>query len=351
MPNENIWYVYPMQHLVSFQLIAKKHIEQLRRKFKIQEVDEKGFTNILPYTNPFVIVHPLLYIAGQNYEHFIFQRAFIDTMIGVEVADSDRVSNEAVNISNVADALIVPSNFSKNAYQSSGTRIPIHVIPHGLSSHFYRPKREPNRKEFKYLDKMKKEKNYIYLLFFLWHSSHRKGADLVYHVFNQLSKERDNVVLILKSSSLSFGQGMMFDQQKTILIAGWLEEDDIVDLYDLADIYLLFSRGGGFELNGLEALSRGLITLGAEVGAWTDYLPKEFLLPISRMVKVLPNNAYHVGLGGEIDIDKATDKLIEIVDNIDEWKARAREYSKYILENYSWDKIGEKLIKVIETYL
>jgi len=349
--SKDIWYVYPMHHVVSFQLVAKRHIEQLRKKFKVQEIAEKGFTSILPYTNPLVIVHPLLYIAGQDYEHFIYQRSFIDKLIGVEVADSDRVSDLAVNITNIADALIVPSTFSKKAYESSGTKIPIYVVPHGLSQEYYRPPRQLERAELKLLQKIKSQKKYIFLLFFLWHSSHRKGADLVYRVFNNLNKERDNVVLVLKSSSLSIGQGLMFDEHKTILISGWLSDQEVVDLYDLCDIYLLFSRGGGFEINGLEALARGLITLGAEYGAWTDYLPKEFQLPVARWVKVFPDNPYHIGMGAEIDVEKTTDKLIEIIDNIDEWKEKARIYSKYIRENYSWDKVGEKLIKVVENYI
>jgi len=348
---KTLWYVYPVHHTVSFTLVARKYIEQLRKAFTVQEVGEKGFLNIFPATYPTVLIHPLIYIAGGNFEKYMFVRSRFNKVLGFEVADSDRISDSAVNICNTADAIILPSNFAKESYINSGVNVPIYVVPHGLGDEYYRSPREPKREELRLIKRIKEEKNYVYLLFFLWHSGHRKGADLVYHTINKLSKERPNVVLILKGSGLSIGASLSFDQSKTVLITGWLDNDDVVDLYDLADIYPLFSRGGGFELNGLEALARGVITLAAEKGSWTDYLPKEFLLPIARWVDVLPGNPYHVGKGPEIDVDKAVDRLVEIIDDLDEWKAKAREYAEKVKERFSWTKIGEQLIKVVENYV
>lgn len=348
---KTIWYVYPTHHVVSFALVAKRHVEQLRKAFIVQEIEEKAFSHISPTTNPTVLVHPLLYIAGSNYERYIFLRGKINKLIGVEVADSDRISEQAVSICNIADAIIVPSTFAQKAYVNSGVAVPVHVVPHGLSKHYYRPKRPPQHREIEFIRRLKKAKNYVMLLFFLWHSSFRKGADLVYRVVTKLQRARPNIVLILKGSGLSIAHGMTFNETKTILISGWLSDDDVVDLYDSADIYLLFSRGGGFEMNGLEALARGLIVLGAERGAWCDYLPQEFRLPVARWVKVFPDNPYHVGYGPEIDIEKAVDRLIEIIDNIDKYKEIARKYSQEVRSQYSWDKIGEKLINIVKEYV
>lgn len=346
----SIWYVYPIHHKVSFNLIAEQHIRQIRKKYKVQKIEERGFLHVTPRSSPFVIVHPLLYICGKNVERFAFVRGFMRRVIGVEVADSNRVSMKAVTICNIADALIVPSTWAREAYIKSGVAVPVHVVPHGLSEEFYKPPMEPENDQLKFIKKIKKERNYIYLLFFLWHSSWRKGADLVYKVTERICKERDNVVLILKGSSLSINSTLAFNEQKTILVTGWLSNKDLVALYDMCDIYLLFSRGGGFELNGLEALARGLVVVAPEKGSWTDYLPKESLVPIARWVHPLPNNEYHIGLGGEIDTEKAVDKILSIIDDLDEWKARYREYAIKAREKYSWDKVGEILLDVIDKY-
>ena len=159
------------------------------------------------------------------------------------------------------------------------------------------------------------------------------------------------MVLLLKSSVLTIGEGLKFDEDKTILVSGWLSDNDVVALYDMSDIYLLFSRGGGFELNGLEALARGNIVLAPEYGSWVDYIPEEDRLPVARWVKVLPGNEYHIGLGPEIDVNKAVDKLLCIIDNLDEWKIKHLKYAREIREKYSWDKVGEKLIKIISMYV
>jgi len=349
--NKELWYVYPMHHVVSFRIVAEHHVKELRKYYKVQEVPERGFENIYAYSNPLVIIHPLLYIAGRNLQKFIWLKARYRKILGVEVADSDRVSDLAVHICNLVDGLIVPSTWSKKAYKDSGVIPPVYVVPHGLSKHFYRKPRTPPRKELQLLHLLKKKKKYVFLLFFLWHSAGRKGADLVYHTVNKLCESRNNVVLVLKSSSLSFAQSLAFDKNKTFLISGWLNDDEIVDLYDLCDIYLLFSRGGGFEINGLEALARGEIVLAGEKGSWTDYLPKEYLLPIKKWVKVFNLNPYHIGYGCEIDVDKAVDKLIKIIDNIDKWKEKARKYAVEVRKKYSWENVGKILKNVIDKYI
>lgn len=347
---EELWYVYPMQHLVSFKLIAERHIEQLRKRYVIQEVDENGFLNIYPYSTPNVVIHPLLYICGKNFNRFMLMRGRLNNVIGVEVADSNMVSPKAVNLCNLCDCIIVPSSFSRDAYVRSGVGVPVEVVPHGLEKHFYLPKQKPIDRKLRYVHSLKQRKGFIYLLYFLWHSSWRKGSDLVYRVLTNVQRERDNVVLVLKSSSLTLGEGLTLDKNRVVLISGWLKEKDLVALYDMCDIYLLFSRGGGFEKNGLEALARGLVVLAPEYGAWTDYLPRDSLVKVARWVEVLPGNEYHIGLGPEIDVEEATDRLLEVIDNLDEWKARYREYAEVARKRYSWDRVGETLIKIVSRY-
>jgi len=97
-------------------------------------------------------------------------------------------------------------------------------------------------------------------------------------------------------------------------------------------------------------LSRGEIVLGAEEGSWRDYLPDEFTLPVARRVKVFENNPFHIGMGPEIDVQKAIDKILNIVDNIDKWKERASKVSAEIRKKWTWDNAGEKLINVVEQY-
>jgi glycosyltransferase involved in cell wall biosynthesis len=346
-----LWYVYPLHHVVSFTLVGKRHIEQLKKRYKVEEVGEVSVFDIYPYSKPVVIIHPLIYAAGDKLEKLVYFSSMCQSVLGVEVADSDMISNQAVAVANSVNAIILPSKFAEEAYRRSGVVVPIHIVPHGVPSEFLRGKREPADGNLKLLKKLKDEKKYVYLLYFLWHSGFRKGADLVKKAVDEIQKSRDNVVLVMVSFFNNPSINIVFQENKVVNITGFLEDPNKVDLYDICDIYLLFSRGGGFEINGLEALSRGEIVIAPDAGAWTEYLPSEFLVKTAKWVRVFFDNPYHIGNGPEIDVDKAVDKILFIIDNLDSWKEKAESYAKTIRQQYSWDSVGEKLIKVVSQYV
>lgn len=345
-----LWYVYPIRHRVSFTIIAKEHVKQLRKYYTVYEIEEKAFLSIVPYSQPNVCVHPYLYALLSEFDVYSRLKARYSTVFGFEVADSDRISPIAINAVNQADVLIVPSEWSRQAYLRSGTKIPVHVVPHGLRKEFYRKKRLPVHPTLQELFLMKMKRNPVLIFFFIWHSSFRKGLDLVYKIMKRLQKERDNVVLVLNAVYPGDKLVSELAKLKTVLLVGWYNLPDFVDLMDICDIYLLTSRGGGFEMLGLEALARGEIVVAPDKGPWTEYLPKESLVKTARFVTVLPNNPIHIGKGPEIDVEKAVDKLCEIIDNLSEWKEKYAKYSIYIRKNYSWDAIGIKLNQVISKY-
>ena len=137
-----------------------------------------------------------------------------------------------------------------------------------------------------------------------------------------------------------------------IVVSGWLTESQKMELYDLSDIYTLFTRGGGFEMNGLEAVARGLVTLAPKGGAWDDYLPSFSLLPSRKCRYVLKDNPIHVGGGVEVVVDRAVDKALEILDNLEEYKAKVREHvEKNVKNKFTWAKVASALEEVIIKYL
>jgi glycosyltransferase involved in cell wall biosynthesis len=119
-------------------------------------------------------------------------------------------------------------------------------------------------------------------------------------------------------------------------------------LYDLSDITLLFSRGGAFEINGLESLARGVPIIAHRRGAWAEYAPEWCLVPEASRVKVFADNAIHVGYGYTIDVEKAVDLAHAVLDDLDECKARTKEYAlKVLAERFTWERVGELLRDVV----
>jgi glycosyltransferase involved in cell wall biosynthesis len=135
-----------------------------------------------------------------------------------------------------------------------------------------------------------------------------------------------------------------------IQIYGWLSEYEKMTLYDLADVTLVFSRGGGFEHNALESLARGIPAVTSNRGSWTDYVPQYLQVKTGEKVKVFNGNAIHVGYGYKVDVEDALGKIHDILENYDDYRARVEEWrSKILVNEYRWDVIAKRLVETIHS--
>ena len=366
MPLEKpVVYAYPIWHTVSFTLVAKKHIAYMREKWRVNvnEIDELAFPTFAPVSSPVAFVHPAIFIMNRvveskkdlrgefRKEYFDWWKSHFSKLVGVDVCDSDRMSELGVSLLNLCDEVVTHSSFCVNVYEASGVKARIHRVPHGVDPEWLTmpnvwdsmPASSINPAVLQlYLYKVRKRKKVI--LFWLWHSGHRKGWDEVREAYERLRKERDDVVLVLKTALPNPPEYQQVMRLGAINVYGWLSDYDKMALYDLADVNLNFSRGGGFELNCLEALARGVPCISSDWGSWTDYVPPYLQVRRGRRVQPLPGNQIHVGYGYAVDVEKAVDKLHEVLDNIDEFKAKVMRWREDVLsKEYRWDKVAWRL--------
>jgi glycosyltransferase involved in cell wall biosynthesis len=368
-----ILYVMPLHHTVSFTIVGMKHVEYLRKLglAKVYEIDELSFPSFYPHDRYEAVLHPYIYIwnrviqrfyraVNDNLKHRIpkyienFKNQF-NQLIAVDVCDSDRTSDYAVELLNYADKIVVPSNFCVEVYRSSGVKKPVFRVPHGVDPHWYST---PNIWETSPVKKLntvlidlylyKIRKNKRFLLFWLWHSDIRKGWNEVKEVYIRLAKGRNDVVLVLKTLTPNSPAFQDVMHMGAVQVYGWLSEYEKMALYDIADITLMFSRGGAMELNCLESLARGTPCVASYWGSWKDYLPPFLGVKTGERVKVFDGNAIHVGYGYKVDVEDALNKIHNILDNYDDYRARVEEWRQKVLANeYRWDLIAQKLVKVI----
>ena len=134
-------------------------------------------------------------------------------------------------------------------------------------------------------------------------------------------------------------------------LTGNTDFDNIIKMYRISDLYLLPSRGGSFELNGLEAFISKIPTIATKGGAWEEYFPsqlKDLLVDSCRFPEVLWNNPIHIGNGVEMCIDKAIDKILEVLDNLDNYKARIEENYNFWIENFSYETVKKQLFNSLD---
>jgi len=368
-----ILYVMPLHHTVSFSIVAQKHIYYIKMQnlARVYEMDELAFSSFYPSIKYDAVLHPHIFIWNRVIQRFYratpdklkhripqyiddFKKQF-NQLIAVDVCDSDRMSEFAVNLLNYADKVVVPSNFCVEVYKGSGVKKPVYRVPHGVDPEWYLT---PNIWETSPVKKLspvlidlylyKIRKNKRFLLFWLWHSAERKGFPEVKEVYSMLVKERRDVVLVMKTFHLNMPEFQEVMHLGAIQVYGWLNDYEKMALYDLADITLMFSRGGAFEICALESLARGVPVITSNKGSWTDYVPPFLQVKTGERVVVLPNNAIHVGYGYRVDVEDALNKIHDILESYDEYREKVEEWRQKVLFNeFRWDLIAKKLIDII----
>ena len=182
-------------------------------------------------------------------------------------------------------------------------------------------------------------------------SGFRKGADLFAKAMSIVQKENPNAIILAKRLEGLDPYLPLLRQLRCIEIGSYLELDAYRQLYDLSDITVLASRGGGWELNALESLARGIPTIVPKAGCFLDYI--EYTIPV-RVTKnrpvVLPDNPIHVGRGWEIDVEELAKTILKVADNLSKYKRIARKNMKKIWKEYSWRRIVDKIVKILSEY-
>lgn len=344
-PSSSVLYFYPRFKRVSWSVIGRRHVEQLRRYLNVVEVDEGAIPYATLARPPVAIFHPYFYPL-QAWEGLLRRRlASVGALIGIDVADSNRITERAVQLTQYATAMVVPSKFSRDAYVSSGVKVPVYVVPHGVDqSYIDAPPRQPSA--FASLAQLKAGPGAKLIISYVLHSPYRKGLDILLQVYRELRRERRDVRLVIKDS---LGVKLVDDGERYVY-RGWLTEEQKAELFDLSDLYLLTSRGGGFEHPPLEALARGVPVLAAEGGSWQDYLPPWSLVPSRGSGVVLEGNSIHCGTGVEMVVPKAVERAHEVLDNLDEYRARVREHvDARVRQEFTWERVGARLADVIRS--
>jgi len=354
----SLFYVYASTRETSFREISRFHIFHLSRYVKVQSIEEDALDNIQWVSGKRVLVHPILYsVMGDKPEQYPKRikrlnrlLSVADRLGGFETADSDRLSQTAVDVLVNFDLVFLPSKWTKECFERSKVQSSLEVLPHGLPDEFLQPSRRISSYRLLNLVGLKRKHNAIFILFHLLHSGYRKGADLVAKVMKRIQDKHPNVFLLVKRGSIMDHFLGLLRTLKTIEIAGWLPSEEYRQVFDLADIAIYPSRGGGFEINAVEALSRGLPTLVPNAGCFLDYIDYAIPIKIERWVKVYSSNPVHVGNGFQVDVRDFQERLEDVINHLADYKERAMKNAYTIRKLYSWKSICDLLYKKLKAY-
>jgi len=351
---KRIYYAYPISNVVSFTYIARKHIECLKSYTPVKELDVDFLKHDTIPQHVCLAIHPFMYpflkTSTPNLQEFIQIINRADNVVAFDTADSNRLSSVAISLVNMVDVMVVPSNFARTVYKESGATTSIEVVPHGIPDEFLNPSKLITSPTIQNLLSEKHRKGFIYVLFDIRHSGFRKGADILFKAMQRVQQKHPHVILLLKRFEGIDPYLGFLKTLKHAEVSKPLPDREYRELFDIADIATFPSRGGGFEVQALEAISRGVPTIVPKAGCFMEYIEYAIPVEVSWGVRVLDRNPIHVGVGWEASVDDLTRKLIEVVEHLEEYKSITEKNAEKVRKMYNWSRIGEQLVGVLKRY-
>lgn len=176
-----------------------------------------------------------------------------------------------------------------------------------------------------------------YVVSFAGKLTHFKGVDVLLKAAKIYEKSIEGDVLTLIA-----GNGELYEELNAlkkqlslehVRFLGHINQDQLVDLYNIADVSTVPSRTEPFGLVAIEALACGTPVVGTNQGGLPDFLIPE------------------VGTLVDVDDDIAlADAIINEI-NAKDKEGRAKRAADYALKNFSWKKSINVVAKIYEDIL
>lgn len=219
-----------------------------------------------------------------------------------------------------ADEVIVLSQNVKDYFKKTYNRETI-FIPNGINT----PQiRQPDIIKQKYgIDK----DSYI---LFLGRIVPEKGVHYLINAYNQLSTDKKLVIAGGASHTSEYEADVhhLAKNNKNIIFTGFVQGEELDELYSNAYVYCLPSDLEGMPISLLEAMSYSNCCLTSD---------------ISECTEVCKSNAEYFKAG---DIDDLKDKLEKLINNsklVTEYKSVSQDY---VLTKYNWDDVTQKTLEL-----
>jgi len=283
------------------------------------------------------------------------------TNIGYTIWETDKLHPDWPGWINKYHAAMVGSEWNVEVCKKSGVTIPIYSVPHGIDlsrfddvTSYVLPGVKKNAYKFYGIFQFTERKHPVALIKSYWYAFQNK----------------ENVALILKTYRSNFGDEEKDAIRKSIkrlkavtpmdnhppiyLILDMLSNDEVLGLHKFGDCFVSLDRGEGFGLCGFEAGASGNPIIVTGIGGALEYAKPEhsYLLNYTMTpVSGMPWSPWYRGdqLWAEPDCLDAVNNMRHVYNNRKEAAKKGALLRKYIEDNLTWDKVGQRMIDVIKS--
>lgn len=303
-----------------------------------------------------VLYNQLIHYQAAPAYQFAASRAPIS--IGRTMFETDNLPPGWTEKLNALTEVWVPSEFNKETFITAGVeQDKIFIVPSTIDSNKYNPERVTPYP-------LATANLFNFLSVFDWNK--RKGWDVLIRAFIKEFAPKENVCLNLKVTKfLEYNANPhleIAEQAKELglteipriqIIDNPFTEEEMVQLYAAADAYVMPSRGEGWGLPYIEAMSMGLPTIGTRWSGQTAFMndTNSYLIDIEGVVPIPPDIPYfgqfHWHNWAEPSESHLRILMRNVYENIEQAKKVGQKARQDILTHFSKEKAAQQIYKRI----
>lgn len=265
--------------------------------------------------------------------------------------DSDPWRPREVRYAKVIDVPVIPSRWGVEVLRKQGG-IEAVYIPHGVETNIYRPYPPLERKN-KRIEEGLDDK---FVVLYVGTNNSRKGIPTLLEAFDLVRKEAPDAVLCMVTtprdpSGYDLNSLLQrFKLEKSVLIPPFsqafsLSTRELIDMYNIADVYTSATQGEGFSLTHIEALSCGCPVVSPRHSALTEMLEGVGILTELSGVGYIDN----FGSWKPIPSAQSLAEGILRVYRMEDWeRAKMSRNSRIRALDYDWAKVLREWDRVFD---
>jgi len=356
----------PVKKVTGLGIASREYVRALRRQGVSTTVGSgRSRTTLNSKQRKVLIYHHFPSTLNIRKERKYFKKIIINT-----VWETTRIPKRWVRPINQADAVCVPSIQNKQAMRNSGIRVPVFIVPHGVDSRIFTPK----KKELP-------SKNVRFTFVSVFGFQHRKNPEALLKAYWEEFSSNDNVLLIIKTNGYAPYENQHWIRNRIRaykarlnihkssapiqIITGHLKAKSLRSIYARGHAFVLPTRGEGVGLPFLESMACGLPVITTGWGGHMDFITSNnsFLVdytlspPVNSMNRKssISRQFRHLfsekgQLWAEADIGSLRRQMRKAYENPLLCKMKGQRARRDALK-LSWNHAGLSLKKAIETVM
>lgn len=264
-------------------------------------------------------------------------------------------------INDNVDKVLVGCEWNVGVFKNSGVTIPIGAVPHGINIDSFNDIKPfwvngLAEDDFVFYDiiQFTERKHPLALVKAYWYAFQNPDEKVALVLKAYRNDYSDQEKEVIRGTIRRLKKVTPADNYpKILLISNMLSDEEILGLHKKGDCYVSLDRGEGFGLGPFTAGAVGNPIIVTGFGGVTEYAKPDnsYLINyVKTPVFGMPWSPWYRAdqLWAEPDILDGANKMRYVYENREEAKKKGLRLKKYISENFTWEVIGDKIIKEIE---